>query len=140
MTTNNKRDKLKRAADVFFSSQERNEPARDAVSSVNGAKSVSDVNGVSIVEDVRVGKGVISAVSVTDLSSNTDNPNAKKMNSERVSLYTTPELKQYIEVMVWYDRTNNVSGYINELMSKDRDARTSEYEVALDVYRKFNTK
>lgn len=137
MTINNKRNRLKRAADVFFSPQETNNPTGDSVDGVNNTESVSNVN---VVDNVTVGKGVISAVNVTDLPSNIDNSNAKKINSERVSLYTTPELKQYIEVMVWYDRTNNVSGYINELMSKDRDMRASEYEVALDMYRKFNTR
>ncbi len=131
MTINNKRDRLKQAANVFFSPSETNEPTDDSVNNVES------VNGV---KNVTVSRGVVNTGSVTDFKSNIDNANAKKINSERVSLYTTPELKQYIEVMVWYDRTNNVSGYINELMSKDRDARESEYEVALEIYKKFNTR
>ena len=134
MNPNNKRDKLKQAANIFFSPSETSKTVPDnaeSVESVNSADSISNVNGVERVKDVG---GVDGGINV---ELNKDSTSLKKINSERVSLYTTLELKQFIEVMVWYDRTNNVSGYINSLMSKDREARASEYEVALEMYKKF---
>ena len=47
-----------------------------------------------------------------------------------------PELRAYLDTMVWYDRCNSIADYLSNLIRKDMEVRQEEYQEALALKNK----